>query len=275
MRFGIGVLTILISAASAQQFEVASVRPVAEDFDSKTVGVHIDGAMVVCKMLAMRDYIRMAYQIKQYQVIGPDWINSTRYDINAKIPEGATRAQLPAMLQSLLAERFKLTVHNEKKEFNVYALTVAKEGAKLQESAPEEDGASAGPATVNVQGGRGGSIVSFGRGSYIRVADRTIEAKRVEMVQLIETLADYLDRPLVDMTGLTKKYDLTLEYSLDDLRTMLRSRGVFRQIPDSVGESMGAPLSESLKKVGLRLEPRKAPLDVLVIDRVEKTPLEN
>src|SRR5262249_51390658 len=104
---------------------------------------------------------------------------------------------------------------------------------------------------------------------------RQIEAQKVNLTQLMETLSDYLDRPAVDMTGLTGTYDLKLEYSLDDLRNLLRARGVYRPIPDSVGDSMGTSVTESLKKLGLRLEPRKAPLQVLLIDHVEKTPIGN
>src|SRR5207302_768856 len=111
-----------------------------------------------------------------------------RYDINAKIPEGSSRDALPAMLQALLAERFKFSAHREKKDFNVYALVVAKEGTKLTESAPDDNaGSEPGGAGVTVQAGRGGSTVNFGKGSFIRVGDRTIEAKRVQMIQLMET----------------------------------------------------------------------------------------
>src|SRR6185369_147896 len=209
MRLGIGVI-VLAAAVSAQQFEVASVRPVSGDIDTMNVGVRIDGAMVVCKSLAMRDYLRMAFQVKEYQIAGPEWMGSTRYDINAKIPDGASRSELPAMLQALFADRFQLKTHREKKEFNAYALVVSKEGAKLTPSAPADASTESDPVPaggVNVQAGRGGSTINYGKGSYIRTGDHNIEARRMDLVRLMETLADYLDRPAVDMTGLTGLYD--------------------------------------------------------------------
>jgi uncharacterized protein (TIGR03435 family) len=275
-RIGVFVF-VLASLAGAQEFEVASIRAAPGDIDRLNVGVRVDGAMVICKSLALRDYIRIAYQVKEYQIAGPEWIGSTRYDINAKIPDGAPRSSLPAMLQALLAERFKMTLHREKREFNAYALVAAKEGVKLTPSPKDGSVESAPPESrgVTVQAGRGGTTVNFGEGSYIRVGEHTIEAKKINLTQLMETLADYLDRPAVDMTGLTGIYDINLEFSLDDLRNLLRSRGIYLTIPDSAGDSMGISIVDSLKKLGLRLEPRKAPLEVLVIDRVEKTPIGN
>jgi uncharacterized protein (TIGR03435 family) len=275
MRFITGALFCAIAAA--QQFEVATIKPSPGEVDTNNVGVRIDGAMVSCRFLGVRDYMRMAFGVKEYQVIGPDWLGSTRFDINAKIPEGAQRGQLPAMMEALLVERFKMVTHKEKREFNVFALVVSKEGAKVTESAPatdsETDTAPAGG--ISVSAGRGGSTINYGKGSTIRSYDHFIEAKRIQMPQLMEFLADYLDKPAIDMSGLTGIYDIKLEYSLDDLRNLLRSRGIIRTLPDSLAESFPVSIAESLKKLGLRLEPRKAPIDVVVIDKIEKTPIAN
>jgi uncharacterized protein (TIGR03435 family) len=95
----------------------------------------------------------------------------------------------------------------------------------------------------------------------------------VTIAQLLDTISHYVDRPVVDMTALTGTYDLSLAYGVEDLRGLLRRSGVDRPIPDDALPP--ASLSESLKAVGLTLESRKAPLDVLIIDHVEKTPSAN
>ena len=133
------MIPMLLAAAAAfgqtaarPQFEVASIRPCATAEDQFNLGVHIDGAMVIIRWFSLRDYIGMAYQVKDFQIVGPDWMAGQKFDIHAKIPDGATRSQLPAMMQSLLAERFKLAVHIEKKEAPVYVLSVLKRRAETE-----------------------------------------------------------------------------------------------------------------------------------------------
>ena len=118
------------------EFEVASIKPstVVPDGTKVRVGIQIDGAQVHCSYLSVRNYIRIAYRVKEYQIVGPDWIASERYDIHAKLPDGAKREQVPAMLQSLLEDRFQLKFHRESKEFPVFAVVVGKGGLKLKES---------------------------------------------------------------------------------------------------------------------------------------------
>jgi uncharacterized protein (TIGR03435 family) len=271
------VVAVAQISAQAQEFEVASMKPSPPDrIDSVEIGIHIDGAFVRCKSLSLRDYIRNAFQVKEYQISGPEWMKDVKFDLNAKLPEGATRANVPAMMQALLAERFKLTTHRDKKEFNIYALVVTKDASRLIESPAEAtDAPAASGVDVDVQAGRGGATVNFGRGSYIRIADGKIEAKRVTPSRLVESIADYLDRPAIDMTGLTGIYDFTLDYSLDELRNLLRTRGVYANIPDSAAAGMPGSIRDSIKKFGLTLEARKAPLEIVVVDRLEKVPTAN
>jgi len=109
------------------------------------VGMKIDAARVDIGSMSLAELIRIAYRVKAYQVSGPDWMASERFDVLAKLPEGASSAQVPEMLQALLAERFKLTMHRESKEHAVYALVVGRNGPKLKESAPDADA----PAATN------------------------------------------------------------------------------------------------------------------------------
>jgi len=136
------LLAILIaSAASAQPaFEVASVKP-ANPIDSKAMietklaaGLQVQGTRVDATFISLADLIRLAYRLKTYQLSAPAWLSSERYDVHARMAETATKDQVPEMLQSLLADRFKLAFHRDSKENSVYALVVAKTGLKMKEA---------------------------------------------------------------------------------------------------------------------------------------------
>src|SRR5258708_15996695 len=114
------------------QFEVASIRPAAPATDRINVGVHVDGARISCRYLSVKDYIRMAYKVKDYQITGPDWMAGERFDISATLPAGAQNDQVAAMLKALLAERFQMKMHRESKDFPVYALALGKGGLKAK-----------------------------------------------------------------------------------------------------------------------------------------------
>jgi uncharacterized protein (TIGR03435 family) len=268
------------SPSARPEFEVASVKKSAPAMPGEVnAGVHIDGAMVRCSSLPMKSYIRMAYRVNDYQVLGPDWLATENFDIAAKLPDGATRGQLPEMIQSLLAERFKLVLHRDTKEFPVYALTVAKNGPKLKES-PPDSGAEGSPAAkgsvdINITAGRGGGVIDLGNGSFIGYGRDRLEAKKVTLSALAGAVERLLDRPVVDMTGIGGIYDFSLEYSWEELRILVRSSsGGARELPANAADP-GNSIFTSLAAFGLRLEPRKAPIEVLVVDRIERTPTEN
>jgi uncharacterized protein (TIGR03435 family) len=264
------------SPAARPEFEVASVKKSAPAVAGQVnIGVHIDSAMVRYSTLPMRSYIRMAYRVNDYQVLGPDWLATENFDIAAKLPEGATRAQLPEMIQSLLAERFKLVLHRDKKEFPVYALVVAKTGPKLKESPPDSSPGANTTVDVNVTAGRGGGVIDMGIGSSIGYGRDRLEAKKVTLSALAGAVERLLDRPVVDMTGIAGSYDFSLEYSWDELRSLVRtSSGGATELPAN-SDAPGNSIFTSLAAFGLRLEPRKAPIEVLVVDRIERTPTEN
>ena len=267
---------------ASPEFEVASVKPSAsQGANQVNVGVHVDGAQFHCSYLSLKDYIRLAYRVKEYQISGPDWLATERFDIDAKLPEGAKREQVPDMMKALLAARFQLKLHRESKDFPVYGLVVAKGGLKMKES-PHPDGAAASAAVeVTASGGPGSTTVNLGNGSYYTMGNNRFEAKRLNMVALADTLARFVDRPVVDMTELKGNYDLTLELSPEDFRAMrIRSAIVAGVVlPPEVLRGLEGVSDDSLfaalQALGLKLESRKAPLDVLVIDQVEKAPTAN
>ena len=125
---------VLSFAQTRQQFEVASIRPASEQPQAQVaVGLQIDGSQIRITYFSLKDYIGMAYRARPNQIIGPDWLESQRFDIAAKLPEGAKQADVPEMLQALLGERFQMKMHREMKEFPVYRLDVAKTAVKLTE----------------------------------------------------------------------------------------------------------------------------------------------
>lgn len=283
MKFILAVLAGV--TLHGQTFEVASIRPSAPPgAEHVEVGVHLDGSQLRCSQLGLKDYLTVAYRVKIYQISGPDWIGSERFDISAKIPAGAKEDQVPEMLQALLVERFQLKTHKEKKDFPVYALTVTKGGLKATptpKDAQSQTEESPKPA-VNVTGGGGprGVNINMGNGSSFSLADNKFVARKLTMAQLAETLARFEDRPVVDMTGAEGAYDLELEITPEDYRAMLIRSAVSAGVtlpPEALKlmEASGDSLVTALEKAGLKLEPRKAPLDVVVIDHMSRTPTEN
>jgi uncharacterized protein (TIGR03435 family) len=267
------------------EFDVASVKtapPIAAE-QQVNVGVQVDGAQVHCSNCSLKECIQIAYRLKDYQVTGPDWL-SERLQVDAKLPAGAKREQVPEMMQALLADRFGMKAHRETKELPVYAIAVAKGGLRIKESPPDPDADSAGaaaPVNVTGSGGRGGVSINLGGGSYYVFANNKFEAKKLTMAVLADSLTRYMDRPVVDMTGLTGKYDLTLQLTQQDYLGMLVRSAVGVGVsvsPEALRYMEGASdesLFSAMDALGLNLEPRKAPLELLVVDQVSKAPTAN
>jgi uncharacterized protein (TIGR03435 family) len=274
----------LIFGQTRPEFEVASVRPSGPPRLDVQVGLTINGAQARFAFLSLKDYIGMAYRVKNHQIAGPDWLASERFDIAAKLPDGGSEEQVPEMLQALLAERFQMKSHLEKREFPVYELAVAKTGLKLKESAAgPEDGADTQRKGVSIAaaGGNGGAAINLGNGSTLAFTENKLEGKRLTMADLAEMLSRFVDRPVADVTGLTARYDLTLEFTPEDFRTMMIRSAVSQGIvlpPQALrllDAGSNASLFDALQKSGLSLESRRAPLDVVVVDSMQKVPTEN
>lgn len=275
--------SLVFAQASPQpKFEVASIKPSAPGAGGEvSVGLHFDGAQVRIGALTLKDYLVLAYRVKISQVFGPDWIASDRFDISATIPEGATPAQVPEMFQSLLADRFRLKLHREKREFPVYALVPGKGPLKLKEIPP--DTGAPPPRSVNVAAGGSAAGVSLnlGNGTSLSFVPNKFEAKKLAMEQFAANLERFADRPIVDMTQLKGQYDFTFNINPEDYQPMLIRSAVSAGVtlpPQALRLLDGyssASLSDALEQIGLKLEPRKAPLEVIVVDDALKTPTEN
>jgi uncharacterized protein (TIGR03435 family) len=289
-KIGLGIVlgaTALFGQNPARpSFEVASIRPSAPGPPQQGVaGARIDGAQFRTAYLTLKDYIGVAYRLKLYQISGPDWIGTDRFDVAATLPEGTLPAQVPSMMETLLEERFQLKVHREKKEFPIYALEIAKGGLKMTEAPPSPELEKADPRAPQEFSGGGsnqGVSINLGSGSSVSFSNNKFEAKGLTMASLAGTLERFLDRPIVDMTDLKGRYDFSIDVTADDYRAMLIRSAVVAGVvlpPDVLRflDSASSPesLFDGLAKLGLKLEPRRAPLDVLVIDGALRTPTEN
>jgi uncharacterized protein (TIGR03435 family) len=255
----IAAATVLGQSPAPLAFEVASIKTAApccapgQWRESKAENGRID-----FRYVTLRYCLAFAYRLKEYQVSGPAWLNELRFDIVAKAPDRTRNEELPEMVRALLAERFKLEAHQEQREFNVFALLVGKGGPKLNESPPLEAGVAEG--------------ASFGMSSTPAGHGR-IEVKRATMTALANTLPRMVGRPVVDLTGLTGRYDFDLEFSPEDARGMVPVTGGAGASPSAA--EFGVSIFTSLQRVGLKLEAQRRPLEAIVVDRAERVPTEN
>jgi uncharacterized protein (TIGR03435 family) len=270
------------AAPQRLEFEVASIKPSPPPVAGQVnAGVKVDGAQVHARFLALSDYIQSAYKVKNYQVVGPAWLGSERFEIDAKLPAGGTREQVPAMLQSLLADRFELKVHRETKDFPVYALVVAKGGLKM-EAIPIDPEDAKGALDVAAEAGQGGTNVNLGHGSSFGIgANGTISGTKLTITQMADLLARFTDKPMVDMTDLKGGYTFTLTFTPEEFRAMMIRAAIAAGValpPEALRMLEGASndsLFSALERLGLKVENRKAPLETLVVDHILKTPTEN
>lgn len=278
-------------AADAPAFEVASVKPAPPpvfDGNVKTIvrpGMTVNQARVEIRYMSMADLIRTAYRVKLYQVTGPGWITTERYQIQATIPAGVSQDQVPEMLQTLLAVRFKLDLHRDPKDLPVFALIPGKNGIKLAETTPDPEPPAAGEPSFGV---KREDQVTFGRGGGTAQAiklnsDGTFHIDRkMTMAALADFLAGFVDRPVIDMTGTKALYQVALDVPIG--ARMSAGRGNIRiagadpqAVNDALDRMADASMSifTAVQKLGLKLDPRKAPVEVLVVDHAEKIPTEN
>jgi uncharacterized protein (TIGR03435 family) len=279
---------IALAQPASPTFEVASVKPSAPQQAGRMMmrqrggpGTTDPGQYSV-EGLPLSRVIMQAYGVQSYQVTGPSWIDSERYDIVAKLPAGTTKEQFQLMLQSLLAERFKLAIHKETKELPTYALVVAKGGPKLKESPKEDPDAAKDAPPPAPQVGKDGrpQLPRGGRGMMVMMGSKGLhaEAARSTTTQLADFLSNQLGRPVVDETGLTGQYDYALDFSPEGLATM---KGVMAMPPPpgagggDGGPEGGGSIFSAVQDLGLKLEPRKGPVALVVVDSGNKTPTEN
>ena len=234
---GAGLMILAAHALLAQPaFDVASVKPNRSGSGNSTH--HDRHGTLTATNVTLQYCIKLAYGVKDYQIVGPAWLSSERYDIQAKT-SNSDPAQYRAMIQTLLADRFKLQVRRGTKDLPVYALVVGRRGPKLHETEAGAEHDNAG-------------------------RDRLI-GQKMSMAHLADRLSQLVGRPVLDMTGLDGVFDLELRWTPDDER---RREGDTSDGPSSIFTAIQ-------EQLGLKLEARKAPLEIIVVEHAEKVPSEN
>jgi uncharacterized protein (TIGR03435 family) len=248
------------------RFEVAAVKASDPNPESPLfIGMSADGAMVKYTNITLRDCIRGAFRAREFQIVGPDWMNKARFEISAKLPAGTSADQIPEMLLGLLVDRFKLKIRRETKEQNVYALLVGNGGAKLKPAERKTDGNL--PKALGPDGKpREPMMFALGPGGGV-----TITAPSASLASVVGLISRFTVRPVVDMTGIEGPYDFRITFAPETMPSL------YTPPPDGPTTSAEpAPsLSDAVKQYGLRLEARKAPIEMFEVTHLEKTPTEN
>jgi len=273
------VVTAVLAAQQDVQFEVASVRPRPEQPEREVAtGAQIGPRQVRLEYVSLKDCIAIAYRVDLAHVVGPDWIASTRFDIAAALPMGATRQQVPEMLQALMAERFKLRIHRETREFPAYELGLAKPDAKLDPATPDPEPVDQ-PITQTMNGSGDGIMVTLGRGASYTLQKGQFEARKVTMAMLAEALGRFVGRPVVDVTGLSGYFNVTFETPDTRILTVRYGASVGVPVPPEplqfANDVTGPAIAASLRRAGFSFESLRLPVDVIVVDAIERTPTEN
>ena len=247
MRYVFALLFVASLAFAAPQFipkfDVATVKRATGGGPPGDVARNMDSSpgSFAMRNVPLRMALEFAYDLKSFQIIGPDWIqNEERYDIIAKAPGPAPNDQMRQMLQALLTERFQMKVHREKRELPVYVLLRGKGELKLKPGNPNSP-----PTQVG--------------------SPKEIVFKNQPIARLAGMLTARMDRPVLDMTGITGVFDYTVETG---------GLGFSGQPPEdpTAGPSIFTAVQDNL---GLRLESQRAPVEVIVIDQVQRTPTPN
>jgi uncharacterized protein (TIGR03435 family) len=235
-----GMVLASVRGISAPQppgrFEAASIKPSSPDSTTETR--RYPGGRFTASGITLKGLIQRAWDVKSFQITGgPAWVNSQRYEVNAKAEGDVTSDHLMSLIQSLLAERFQLRIHRETRELPIYSLVVGKSGPKLQTST-----ATSGPTWSKTPG--------------------LLTGEKISMEMLATDLLEaQLDRVVTDHTGIRGEFDVKLTFAPSDSPTPANTDG----------PSLFTAIQEQL---GLKLEPARGPVEIIVIDGVEK-PSEN
>ena len=239
---GLSISGLVAQAIDARPaFEVASLKP--DKSETGVSRINRSGGTLTIENVSLKRLIGMAYGVadgRDYLFKGPDWMGSEDFDVAARFPPGTSEPQVLLMLQRLLDERFGLKLHRESHEFSAYALVIDKRGSKLSPTAK--------PGPYRFSANHGHAV-----------------GTSVSMAQFADRLSRQVGRPVVDFTGQTGQFDVTLDW---------RPEGEQADEQD-IASDRPALFSALQEQLGLKLEPRKVPLDVLVVDAAQKVPTEN
>jgi uncharacterized protein (TIGR03435 family) len=268
--------------ADAPSFEVASVKVPSPDARAIVCGGGPGTASPGtwrCSNITLAFVISHAYGFEAYQFSPRESCCQARFDFNAKVPKGATKAQFQRMLQNLLVERFHFAFHYQEKEMPVFDLVVSEKGLKIKESPPDAAPLEEDPwePSKYTMGDDGYPVFPAGRGGLAGAYNHyRWTASQVSMPEIVKTLSFYLGRPVIDATGLKGKYDFDLKWGIDIALQMEMAgrRDLIADLPDT--GPTGPPLTRAVQdQLGLKLNARKGTGKIVVVDHVEKLPIAN
>jgi uncharacterized protein (TIGR03435 family) len=229
----------IVSAQPRPAYEAASIR-LNESADSHS-GTDGYQGRIMFENQPLHRLIEMAYGVTPAQVSGPDWLNTLHFDITATYPPDSKSADRAVMLRTLLEDRFKLAMHRERKEMSGYALVMAKNGFQLKPTQPGE----------NSTQHSGGAV-------------QALKATNTTIATLAGLLSRYLGQVVVDKTGIDGVYDFELHWTRNDA------------VADDAKADAPPPIYTALQEtLGLRLQAQKVPVEIVVVDHIERTPTEN
>jgi len=303
MRFNVANMICLTACAVLAQaptpapaFEVAVIKPVPADYLNATIqagqmphtGVTIDKTRVDMGYQSLAQIIVRAYEVAPFQIAGPDYLKIEKFDILAKIPNGATEEQVPQMLRTLLEERFSLTVHKETRELPVYALVIGKNGLKSMKPATAEEQSPEPQESDRINNTPIGRIimrqtknggVAFMPGIGVMNVSpgpngEHIEMSNLTMSRLAQLLMTGSDRLIVDKTGLKGSYQVAFDEPMNAPGPQATGSGEGNSAGSALSPALN-PMFQAVEAIGLKLESQKGPVEMLVVDHTEKTPTEN
>jgi len=275
------LLAFAATCSFGQSFEAASIKPFPPDALLNMTGC-IDGpGRITCEHTSLKMLLMRAYQVKAQEIAGPAWLDTEYFNIEAKLPEGATRVQVSAMFRNLLAERFGVVAHREPRMLPGYALTVAPGGLKIKEAVPPttpaaEEEPRRGPPPMGSDGFPllRPSLIAGGATTLFRNGRARLQGGGITLKQLADALAGQLDQVIVDETGLSGKYDITLYWT--PRVGEMGARPVTALPPAGEASAPDADLYTAVKQqLGLALVSKKIQRDTVVVDKAEKVPTEN
>jgi uncharacterized protein (TIGR03435 family) len=278
-------------ASPLPSFEVASVKPNAGATGNGGGGRGApDPTQLNYTNIPLKLILQRAFDAKDYQIVGPSWLQdfqSSRFDIRAKGAPGTTKEQIPLMLQNLLVERFGMKFHMEKRELPAYELVVAKGGVKMKESAKPVDEPLSPDSAPNSQG-RGGIATQRGQDGRVELAPGRkgamvmgmggalrISARLQSSAEIATLCQNRIGRPVADKTGLTGTYDFNLDFSPNGQTSGAAAPSSASGTPLGDLKDDVPPFEVAIQSLGLKLQPAKVMIDVVVIDHIEKVPTEN
>jgi uncharacterized protein (TIGR03435 family) len=243
------VVLSMAARAHAQTFDAVSIKPARPDAVMRMQGCRggpgsTDPGLITCENAPLSTLILNAYDVTSYQLSAPDWTATTRFDVVAKAPPNATKEQVSAAWQLVLAERFHLAIHHEARESATYALVIGKGGSKLTASPPDNPANRTVPHSAC-------NVVHVGTG-------------KMDMASLARILSTFAGRPVSEETGLKGTYFVSLEFERE---------GMAARVPEC--QALPSVFAAVEEQLGLKLESRKVPVDILVVDHVERTPTGN